>query len=170
MAEKASKKKSGGFQSLGLSSNIIGGILKMGYKVPTPIQRKTLPLALAGKDVVAMARTGPSLSPFWRIVLVFQLFSTEKFWFVFVLPGSGKTAAFLIPILERLKEHSPKFGCRAVVLSPTRELAMQTAKFLKDMAKFTTLRFTVLVGGDSMELQVGNTMIAVSHGFRGQAL
>jgi ATP-dependent RNA helicase DDX54/DBP10 len=59
MAEKASKKKSGGFQSLGLSSNIIGGILKMGYKVPTPIQRKTLPLALAGKDVVAMARTGP---------------------------------------------------------------------------------------------------------------
>ncbi len=58
MADKASKKKSGGFQSLGLSSNILGGILKMGYKVPTPIQRKTLPLALAGKDLVAMARTG----------------------------------------------------------------------------------------------------------------
>ena len=68
--------------------------------------------------------------------------------------GSGKTAAFLIPILERLKEHSPRVGARALVLSPTRELAMQTAKFLKDMAKFTSLRYTLLVGGDSMDLQV----------------
>ncbi len=68
--------------------------------------------------------------------------------------GSGKTAAFLIPILERLKEHSTRVGARAVVLSPTRELAMQTAKFLGAMSKFTTLRYTLLVGGDSMELQV----------------
>lgn len=68
--------------------------------------------------------------------------------------GSGKTAAFLIPMLERLKEHSSKVGCRGLVLSPTRELAMQTAKFLKDMTKYTSLRYTLLVGGDSMELQV----------------
>ena len=46
-------------------------------------------------------------------------------------------------------------GVRAVVLSPTRELAMQTAKFIKAMAKYTSLRYTLLVGGDSMELQVG---------------
>ena len=68
--------------------------------------------------------------------------------------GSGKTATFLIPVLERLKEHSTRVGVRAVVLSPTRELAMQTAKFLKAMAKYTTLRYTLLVGGDSMEMQV----------------
>lgn len=61
-------------------------------QVPTPIQRKTLPLVLAGHDVVAMART-----------------------------GSGKTAAFLIPMLERLRAHSPKGGGpRAIILSPTR--------------------------------------------------
>jgi hypothetical protein len=70
------------------------------------------------------------------------------------MPGSGKTATFLIPILERLKEHSTRVGVRAVVLSPTRELAMQTSKFISAMAKYTTLRFALLVGGDSMELQV----------------
>ena len=62
----------------------------MGYKVPTPIQRKTIPLLLDGKDVVAMART-----------------------------GSGKTASFLIPMLERLKSHSARVGIRALVLSPS---------------------------------------------------
>lgn len=64
MSDKKGKKaKSGGFQSLGLSAHIIGGILKMGYKVPTPIQRKALPLALAGRDLVAMARTGEIRPP-----------------------------------------------------------------------------------------------------------
>lgn len=67
-----------------------------GYQQPTPVQRKTLPVALTGKDVVAMART-----------------------------GSGKTAAFLIPLVERLQAHSTRVGARAVVLSPTRELATQ---------------------------------------------
>ena len=57
-AGSGKKSKSGGFQSMGLSSNILGGIMKMGYKVPTPIQRKALPLALSGRDLVAMARTG----------------------------------------------------------------------------------------------------------------
>ena len=57
----AKKAKSGGFQSMGLSSNILGGIMKMGYKVPTPIQRKALPIALTGRDLVAMARTGQDL-------------------------------------------------------------------------------------------------------------
>ena len=65
-------KKSGGFQSMGLSHAVFKGIIRRGYKIPTPIQRKTIPLALDGKDLVAMART-----------------------------GSGKTAAFLIPLLER---------------------------------------------------------------------
>ena len=70
--------------------------MAMGYKVPTPVQRKSLPVTLAGADVVVMART-----------------------------GSGKTAAFLIPVLEKLAKHSPKMGARSIILSPTRELAVQ---------------------------------------------
>lgn len=118
------KKKSGGFQSLNLSREVLSGILRLGYKVPTPIQRRTLPVALSGRDVVAMART-----------------------------GSGKTAAFLIPLVERLKSHSSKMGARAVVFSPTRELAMQTLRFAKSLGKFTDLKFACIVGGDSMESQ-----------------
>ncbi|TMW66333.1 hypothetical protein Poli38472_004098 [Pythium oligandrum] len=114
----------GGFQHLGLSPQIFRGVMAMGYKVPTPIQRKTLPIVLSGKDVVAMART-----------------------------GSGKTAAFLIPMLEKLKEHSKKIGVRAVVLSPTRELAVQTLRFAKSLAKFTSIKISLIVGGEGMEAQ-----------------
>lgn len=106
------KAKSGGFESLGLSPNVFRGIKRKGYKVPTPIQRKTMPLILAGNDVVAMART-----------------------------GSGKTAAFLVPMIERLKEHVPQSGVRALILSPTRDLALQTLKFAKDLGRFTGILF-----------------------------
>jgi ATP-dependent RNA helicase DDX54/DBP10 len=76
--------------------------------VPTPIQRKTMPLILAGVDVAAMART-----------------------------GSGKTAAFLVPMLQRLRRRDPSAGVRALILSPTRDLAMQTLKFCNQLGKFT---------------------------------
>uniref|UniRef100_A0A2P2JPG4 RNA helicase n=2 Tax=Rhizophora mucronata TaxID=61149 RepID=A0A2P2JPG4_RHIMU len=118
------KAKSGGFESLNLSPNVYGGIKRKGYRVPTPIQRKTMPLILSGADVVAMART-----------------------------GSGKTAAFLVPMLERLKQHVPQGGVRALILSPTRDLALQTLKFTKELGKFIDLRTSLLVGGDSMESQ-----------------
>jgi ATP-dependent RNA helicase DDX54/DBP10 len=118
------KSSSGGFQSLGLSKESLKGLGRLGYKVPTPVQRKTLPLVLAGMDVVCMART-----------------------------GSGKTCAFLLPLLERLKEHAKNSGVRGLVLSPTRELAMQTYKFAKDMGKFSDLRIVAIVGGDPMEAQ-----------------
>ncbi|KAH1096779.1 hypothetical protein J1N35_013700 [Gossypium stocksii] len=118
------KAKSGGFESLNLSPNVYRGIKRKGYRVPTPIQRKTMPLILAGNDVVAMART-----------------------------GSGKTAAFLVPMLEKLKQHVPQGGVRALILSPTRDLALQTLKFAKELGKFTDLRISLLVGGDSMESQ-----------------
>lgn len=118
------KKKSGGFETLGLSLPVFRAVKRKGYRIPTPIQRKTLPLILAGYDVVAMART-----------------------------GSGKTAAFLIPMIEKLVEHSNNAGARAVILSPSRELALQTFKFCKELSKYTDLKIAILVGGDSMEAQ-----------------
>ena len=118
------KKKSGGFQSMGLSKEVFGGVMRMGYKVPSPIQRKVIPVAMMGRDVVAMART-----------------------------GSGKTAAFLIPLLERLVAHSTRVGVRGVILSPTRELAQQTMAFLSKIGKLTTLRASLIIGGHNIENQ-----------------
>merc|ERR1719188_333495 len=67
--------------------------------------------------------------------------------------GSGKTAAFLIPIVERLTSHSVSVGFRSIVLSPTRELAMQTAKFFRQLSRGSGLRCCLLVGGQAMEAQ-----------------
>ncbi|XP_065360645.1 ATP-dependent RNA helicase DDX54 [Calliphora vicina] len=120
----AKAKKSGGFQSMGLSFEVVKGITKRGYRVPTPIQRKTIPLILEGRDVVAMAKT-----------------------------GSGKTACFLIPLFERLRRRDPTKGARALILSPTRELAVQTYKFIKDLGKFMDLKTILVLGGDSMDSQ-----------------
>lgn len=120
----AKAKKGGGFQTMGLSYEIVKGITKRGYKVPTPIQRKTIPLILEGRDVVAMAKT-----------------------------GSGKTACFLIPMFERLKRRDPTKGARALILSPTRELAVQTYKFIKELGKFMDLKTILVLGGDSMDSQ-----------------
>ncbi|EXJ56113.1 hypothetical protein A1O7_09044 [Cladophialophora yegresii CBS 114405] len=117
-------KKGGGFQAMGLNANLLKAITRKGFSVPTPIQRKTIPLLLNDKDVVGMART-----------------------------GSGKTAAFVIPMIEKLKVHSTKVGARALILSPSRELALQTLQVVKDLGKGTDLRSILLVGGDSLEEQ-----------------
>lgn len=119
-----SVKKGGGFQAMGLNTNLLKAITRKGFSVPTPIQRKTIPLLLDGQDVVGMART-----------------------------GSGKTAAFVIPMIEKLKSHSAKVGARALVLSPSRELALQTLKVVKELARGTDLKCVLLVGGDSLEEQ-----------------
>lgn len=108
----------------GLNSNMLRAITKKGFKQPTPIQRKAIPLIMQRKDVVGMART-----------------------------GSGKTAAFVIPMIERLKIHSPTVGARALILSPSRELALQTMKVVKEFGRGTNLKAILLVGGDSMEDQ-----------------
>ena len=119
------KGKQGGFQSLGLPKELLRGVLNMGYNVPTPVQRKTIPIALGGKDLVCMART-----------------------------GSGKTAAFLVPLFAHLGiEHKSRGKVRAVVMSPTRELAIQTLRFARQMAKYTNLRSALIVGGDGMDEQ-----------------
>ncbi|TSL28178.1 ATP-dependent RNA helicase DDX54 [Bagarius yarrelli] len=123
-AQNKKKKKSGGFQSMGLSYPVYKGVMKKGYNVPTPIQRKTIPVILDGKDVVAMART-----------------------------GSGKTAAFLVPMFERLKGPQAQTGARALILTPTRELALQTMKFTKELGRFTGLKTALILGGDSMDDQ-----------------
>ncbi|PTB70751.1 DEAD-domain-containing protein [Trichoderma citrinoviride] len=119
-------KKGGGFQAMGLNANLLKAIARKGFSVPTPIQRKTIPLVLERKDVVGMART-----------------------------GSGKTAAFVIPMIERLRAHSSKFGARALILSPSRELAIQTLKVVKELGRGTDLKSVLLVGGDSLEEQFG---------------
>lgn len=117
-------KKSGAFQSMGLHGNLLKSITRKGFSVPTPIQRKTIPLILDGQDVVGMART-----------------------------GSGKTAAFVIPMIEKLRTHSAKVGARGIILSPSRELALQTLKVVKELGKYSDLRTILLVGGDSLEEQ-----------------
>ncbi|USW57277.1 Putative ATP-dependent RNA helicase DEAD-box, Helicase superfamily 1/2, ATP-binding protein [Septoria linicola] len=123
-------KKAGAFQGMGLNTHLLKAITRKGFSVPTPIQRKTIPLILDGQDVVGMART-----------------------------GSGKTAAFVIPMIEKLKVHSAKFGARAMILSPSRELALQTLRVVKEMGKGTDLRTVLIVGGDSIEDNFG-TMAA----------
>ncbi|PWY94686.1 DEAD-domain-containing protein [Aspergillus sclerotioniger CBS 115572] len=130
-------KKGGGFQAMGLNANLLKAITRKGFSVPTPIQRKTIPVIMEDQDVVGMART-----------------------------GSGKTAAFVIPMIEKLKSHSSTVGSRALVLSPSRELALQTLKVVKELGKGTDLKSVLLVGGDSLEEQfsmmAGNPDIVIA--------
>ncbi|BAE59044.1 P-loop containing nucleoside triphosphate hydrolase protein [Aspergillus flavus] len=130
-------KKGGGFQAMGLNAHLLKAITRKGFSVPTPIQRKTIPVIMDGQDVVGMART-----------------------------GSGKTAAFVIPMIEKLKSHSTKVGARGLILSPSRELALQTLKVVKELGKGTDLKSVLLVGGDSLEeqfsLMAGNPDIVIA--------
>lgn len=115
-------KTGGGFEFMGLLPHIFRSIKKKGYSLPTPIQRKVIPVVLSGQDLIAVART-----------------------------GSGKTAAFLIPMIQKLKEHSTVVGARALVISPTRELATQTLRFAIELCKFSSLKICLLVGGDGLK-------------------
>lgn len=109
------------FEELGLSHAIIRALHKMNFETPTPVQNKTIPIALQGRDVCASAVT-----------------------------GSGKTAAFLIPTVERLLRSKSKDNqTRALILSPTRELASQTFAVLNQIIQFTPLRALLLTGGSS---------------------
>ena len=92
------------------------GVAAMGYVEPTPIQLRGIPLIMAGKDIIGSAQT-----------------------------GTGKTAAFALPILSQLGQHEPQ--TRALVLEPTRELAAQVETAIRDFARFTNLRTAVLYGG-----------------------
>ncbi|KAL9103824.1 MAG: hypothetical protein Q9163_001179 [Psora crenata] len=117
--------RANGFQSFSLSRPILRGIASVGFSNPTPIQRKTVPVALLGKDVVGGAVT-----------------------------GSGKTAAFIVPILERLLYRPKKVPTsRVAILMPTRELALQCFKVARKLAGYTDITFCQLVGGFSLREQ-----------------
>jgi ATP-dependent RNA helicase RhlE len=103
------------FRQLGLSDNALRGVQAAGYTEPTPIQLRAIPLILAGKDVIGSAQT-----------------------------GTGKTAAFALPILTLLKVHGK---CRCLVLEPTRELAAQVETAFRDYGRFTNLKTVVIFGG-----------------------
>lgn len=118
---RAQKKPGGTFQSMGLSRLVLKAVERKGYKLATPIQRKCIPPIMTGRDLVAMART-----------------------------GSGKSAAFLLPLIDKLKIRQPKAEIRALVLSPTRELATQTFKFVREFSKFTNLASKLIIGGESI--------------------
>ena len=116
---------SGSFQDMSLSRPILRGLAALGFSEPTPIQTKTIPAALLGKDIVGGAVT-----------------------------GSGKTAAFIIPILERLLYRPKKIPTsRVAILMPTRELAVQCFNVAKKLASFTDISFCQLVGGFSLREQ-----------------
>ncbi len=112
------------FSALALSSEVLRSIHDRGHHRPTPIQSAAIPVALSGRDLVATAGT-----------------------------GSGKTAAFLLPLLNRL-QRAPSGASRALVLAPTRELAAQIGREFGLLSRHTRLRAAVIVGGESMSRQM----------------
>jgi len=114
-----------GFENMFLTRPMLKALAKMKFRDPTQIQARTIPLALKGKDIVASAVT-----------------------------GSGKTAAFMIPILERLSYRSREIArTRVLVLTPTRELAVQVYQVATQLAHFTDVKFCLCVGGLSLKAQ-----------------
>ena len=112
--------KTGSFQAMNLAPELLQGITHMGYRQPTPVQRKSIPVCLLGGDVVCMART-----------------------------GSGKTAAFVLPMLQRLmmsisnqqsqvQSFLSTSSVKAVIISPTRELCLQTMLVCRKLARYVT--------------------------------
>ncbi|MDO6853049.1 DEAD/DEAH box helicase [Cellulophaga lytica] len=117
------------FKNLGLSNNLLKAIDKKGYTTPSPIQEKAIPPVLEGKDVLASAQT-----------------------------GTGKTAGFTLPLLHLLSEqktlrHRP---VRALILTPTRELAAQIFANVKEYSEFLDLRSAVIFGGVNQKPQIAN--------------
>jgi ATP-dependent RNA helicase DeaD len=111
------------FAALNLSAETLASVDAMGYKAPTEVQSETVPRAMAGKDLVVQSRT-----------------------------GTGKTAAFGIPLVERIDPAVD--GVQAVVLAPTRELAIQVAQELSDIGKGKGVKVVSIYGGDSMDRQL----------------
>jgi ATP-dependent RNA helicase RhlE len=112
-----------GFNQFGLHTDLLKALNELEFQKPTQVQQDSIPPALEGKDVLACAMT-----------------------------GSGKTAAFLLPILERLRD-KPRGGTRALIVTPTRELAAQIVEHFALLAKHTRLRAAAVYGGVGMKPQ-----------------
>jgi ATP-dependent RNA helicase RhlE len=110
------------FSNLGLSAEVVSTIEKIGFVHPTPIQAAVIPTALTGKDVIGLAQT-----------------------------GSGKTAAFVLPMAERLTHGK---GVRGLIMAPTREIALQTKAFLDLFGKDHNVQTACLIGGVRMKPQL----------------
>ncbi|MBI4756582.1 MAG: DEAD/DEAH box helicase [Betaproteobacteria bacterium] len=123
------------FESLGLLPELLRAVQDAGYTDPTPIQQQAIPVVLAGRDVMGGAQT-----------------------------GTGKTAGFTLPLLQRLARHantsaSPaRHPVRALLLTPTRELAIQVHDSVKEYGKYLPLRSTVLYGGVDIKPQNADLM------------
>lgn len=117
-----------GFRKLGLADHVVRGTDAAGYTTPTPIQSLAIPAALAGKDVIGCSQT-----------------------------GTGKTAAFVLPILHRLATHPGEpnvHRIRALILTPTRELCVQVEESIEEYGKFMNVRSLAAYGGVSIEPQI----------------
>lgn len=112
------------FESFNLNPSVMAGVHECGYVSCTPIQLEAIPQVMAGRDVIGLAQT-----------------------------GTGKTAAFVLPILQRLMR-SPRHRVGALILSPTRELAEQTCEAANELGKHTGLNAVAVYGGVSMERQI----------------
>ncbi|MBU6281139.1 DEAD/DEAH box helicase, partial [bacterium] len=108
------------FASLGLHGDLERALVALGFEKPTPVQERSIPPAMEGRDVVACAQT-----------------------------GTGKTAAFLLPTLHRMLG-KPGRGTRVLVLTPTRELAAQVNDHMRELASHTRLRGAAIYGGVAM--------------------
>jgi ATP-dependent RNA helicase RhlE len=113
------------FESLELHADLLKGIHDMGFIRPTPIQARAIPPILQGRDLIGLAQT-----------------------------GTGKTAAFVLPILHRLLLGKRPGHVRALFVSPTRELALQSTEHLKALSKYVHLRGTAIFGGVPMDPQI----------------
>ena len=112
------------FDTLGLKPELLRAVAEKGYTVPTPIQLEAIPAVLAGNDVLAGAQT-----------------------------GTGKTAGFVLPILQKLGARGAR-NPRALVLTPTRELAAQVEQSVNDYGKYVDLRSQAIFGGVSEKPQI----------------
>ena len=120
-------RASTGFDRFGLKEALVRGIRAAGFQTPRQIQLETIPAGLAGRDVLGLAQT-----------------------------GTGKTAAYALPLLDRLLE-ARRQGPRALVIAPTRELATQIAAEIRSLSRFTGLKTVTIYGGVSLQGQV-NTL------------
>lgn len=112
------------FEQLNLIEPLMAALKQEGYTSPTPIQADSIPIILSGKDLLGCAQT-----------------------------GTGKTAAFSLPILQLLHNATPRRGVKALILTPTRELAIQIGESFESYGRFTKLRHTVIFGGVSQKSQ-----------------